>query len=64
MKVLRAIRGGGGAAADRVVQQDGLQTVDHADAAVDALQSVPGRFVLAYGNLPWSNSAGGSRQEG
>src|SRR5215813_4680827 len=34
----------------------GLQTVDHADAAVDALQSVPGRFVLAYGNLqqgPW-----------
>src|SRR5690606_39230043 len=34
----------------------GLQTVDHADAAVDALESVPGRFVLAYGNLqqgPW-----------
>jgi len=34
----------------------GLQTTDHADAAVDALQSVPGRFVLAYGNLqagPW-----------
>src|SRR5437762_12373835 len=34
----------------------GLQTVEHADAAVDALQSVPGRFVLAYGNLqqgPW-----------
>ena len=34
----------------------GLQTVDHADAAVDALQAVPGRFVLAYGNLqqgPW-----------
>jgi 5-methylthioadenosine/S-adenosylhomocysteine deaminase len=34
----------------------GLQTVDHADAAVDALRSVPGRFVLAYGNLqqgPW-----------
>lgn len=29
----------------------GLQTVDHADAAVDALQAVPGRFVLAYGNL-------------
>ncbi|MGH3762677.1 amidohydrolase family protein [Actinophytocola sp.] len=29
----------------------GLQTVDHADAAVDALRSVPGRFVLAYGNL-------------
>jgi 5-methylthioadenosine/S-adenosylhomocysteine deaminase len=34
----------------------GLQTIDHADAAVDALASVPGRFVLAYGNLqqgPW-----------
>jgi cytosine/adenosine deaminase-related metal-dependent hydrolase len=34
----------------------GLQTVDHADAAVDALQTVPGRFVLAYGNIqkgPW-----------
>lgn len=29
----------------------GLQTVDHADAAVDALQSVPGRSVLAYGNI-------------
>jgi cytosine/adenosine deaminase-related metal-dependent hydrolase len=34
----------------------GLQSVDHADAAVDALEAVPGRFVLAYGNLqqgPW-----------
>jgi 5-methylthioadenosine/S-adenosylhomocysteine deaminase len=34
----------------------GLQTVDYADAAVDALEAVPGRFVLAYGNLfgaPW-----------
>jgi 5-methylthioadenosine/S-adenosylhomocysteine deaminase len=29
----------------------GLRTVDHAEAAVDALQAVPGRFVLAYGNL-------------
>ncbi|MFI7700462.1 amidohydrolase family protein [Nonomuraea sp. NPDC049480] len=29
----------------------GLRTVDHADAAVDALQSVPGRHVLAYGNI-------------
>jgi len=40
----------------------GLQTIDHADAAVDALQAVPGRFVLAYGNLQqgpweWSRSA-------
>ena len=34
----------------------GLQTVDHADAALDALQGTNGRFVLAYGNLqqgPW-----------
>jgi 5-methylthioadenosine/S-adenosylhomocysteine deaminase len=34
----------------------GLQTPDHADAAVDALRSVPGRFVLGYGNIqqgPW-----------
>ncbi|MFB4309837.1 amidohydrolase family protein [Actinomadura sp. GTD37] len=29
----------------------GLQTPGHADAAVDALRSVPGRFVLAYGNI-------------
>ncbi|MPZ83261.1 MAG: amidohydrolase family protein [Actinophytocola sp.] len=29
----------------------GLQTVEYADAAVDALRSVPGRFVLAYGNI-------------
>jgi cytosine/adenosine deaminase-related metal-dependent hydrolase len=38
----------------------GLQTVDHADAAVDALEAVPGRFVLAYGNIqagPWDWSA-------
>ena len=29
----------------------GLQTIDHAEAATDALESVPGRFVLAYGNI-------------
>lgn len=29
----------------------GLQSVDHADAAADALESVPGRYVLAYGNI-------------
>ena len=29
----------------------GLQTVEHAEAAVDALEAVPGRFVLAYGNI-------------
>lgn len=34
----------------------GLSTVEHADAAVDALQEVDGRFVFAYGNIhagPW-----------
>jgi cytosine/adenosine deaminase-related metal-dependent hydrolase len=34
----------------------GLQTTAHAEAAVDALRAVPGRFVLAYGNIqqaPW-----------
>jgi 5-methylthioadenosine/S-adenosylhomocysteine deaminase len=34
----------------------GLQTVEHGEAALDALSSVPGRFRLAYGNLlgaPW-----------
>ena len=38
----------------------GLQTPEHADAAVDALQAVPGRFVLAYGNIqaaPWEWTA-------
>jgi len=33
-----------------------LQTTEHAEAAVDALRAVPGRFVLAYGNIqqaPW-----------
>ena len=38
----------------------GLQTVDHAQAAVDALLAVPGRYVLAYGNIqagPWEWSA-------
>src|SRR5262249_804642 len=38
----------------------GLQTTEHADAVVDALEEVPGRFVLAYGNIqqgPWEGSA-------
>jgi 5-methylthioadenosine/S-adenosylhomocysteine deaminase len=38
----------------------GLQTPQHADAAMDALEAVPGRFVLAYGNIqqgPWEWSA-------
>jgi len=37
-----------------------LHTVDHGEAAVDALRSVPGRFVMAYGNIqagPWEWSA-------
>ncbi|PRY45038.1 amidohydrolase family protein [Umezawaea tangerina] len=29
----------------------GLQTTQHAEAAVEALRAVPGRFVLAYGNI-------------
>ena len=40
----------------------GLQTVEHGEAALEALRSSPGRFVLAYGNLlgapwEWANSA-------
>jgi 5-methylthioadenosine/S-adenosylhomocysteine deaminase len=38
----------------------GLRTVEHGEAALDALESVPGRFVLAYGNLaqaPWEWTA-------
>src|SRR6204780_554775 len=34
----------------------GLSSTDHADAAVDALEAIPGRFILAYGNIqaaPW-----------
>ena len=34
----------------------GLQTTEYADAALDALEAVPGRFVLGYGNIqqaPW-----------
>ena len=37
-----------------------LHTADHAEAAVDALRAVPGRFVLAYGNIqagPWEWTA-------
>ncbi len=38
----------------------GLQTIEHADAAVDAFEAVNGRFVLAYGNIqrgPWEWTA-------
>jgi cytosine/adenosine deaminase-related metal-dependent hydrolase len=37
-----------------------LHTIDHGEAAVEALRSVPGRFVMAYGNIqagPWEWSA-------
>ena len=37
-----------------------LHTVEHGEAALDALRSVPGRFVLAYGNIqagPWEWTA-------
>jgi cytosine/adenosine deaminase-related metal-dependent hydrolase len=54
--LLSAIEALDGGVTTTVDWSHGLQTVDHADAAVDALQAVPGRFVLAYGNLqqgPW-----------
>src|SRR6201990_1795260 len=38
----------------------GLQTIEHGEAAADALEATPGRFVLAYGNIqqgPWEWSA-------
>jgi cytosine/adenosine deaminase-related metal-dependent hydrolase len=38
----------------------GLQSTEHAEAATDALEEVPGRFVLAYGNIhqgPWEWTA-------
>jgi len=44
----------------------GLQTIDHADAAVDALETVPARFVLAYGNIqqaPWEWTADKALQD-
>ena len=40
----------------------GLRTNDHAEAAIEALENAPGRFVFAYGNIhggpwEWSTSA-------
>ncbi|MFT4082150.1 MAG: amidohydrolase family protein [Nocardioides sp.] len=38
----------------------GLSSVEHAEAAVDALEEVPGRFVFGYGNIhagPWEWTA-------
>src|SRR3712207_3202607 len=49
--LLSAIESLDGGVTTTVDWSHGLQTVDHADAAVDALQAIPGRFVLAYGNI-------------
>ncbi|MDH6236345.1 amidohydrolase family protein [Cryobacterium sp. CG_9.6] len=38
----------------------GLRTLDHAEAALDALKTSPGRYVMAYGNIfagPWDWAA-------
>ncbi len=54
--LLAAIEGIDAGVTTMVDWSHGLQTVEYADAAVDALETVPGRFVLAYGNLlgaPW-----------
>lgn len=54
--LLAAIEGIDAGVTTMVDWSHGLQTVEYADAAVDALEAVPGRFVLAYGNLlgaPW-----------
>ncbi|MEU0877431.1 amidohydrolase family protein [Lentzea sp. NPDC005914] len=41
----------------------GLQTTEHADAAADALEAVPGRFVLAYGNIQDSPASWTAKRE-
>ena len=54
--LLAAIEGIDAGVTTTVDWSHGLQTVEYADAAVDALEAVPGRFTLAYGNLlgaPW-----------
>lgn len=54
--LLAAIEGIDAGVTTTVDWSHGLQTVEYADAAVDALETTPGRFVLAYGNLlgaPW-----------
>ena len=58
--VLSALGVARGGVTTTVDWSHGLQTTDHADAAADALESVPGRFVLAYGNIqaaPWEWTA-------
>src|SRR5271157_3090021 len=42
------------------IYADNLHTIEHAEAAADALTEVPGRFVLAFDNIqaaPWEWSA-------
>lgn len=54
--LLAALEGVDAGVTTMVDWSHGLQTVEYADAAVDALEATPGRFVLAYGNLlgaPW-----------
>ncbi len=58
--LLSAVESLDGGVTTTVDWSHGLQTVEHADAAVDALEAVHGRFVLAYGNIqagPWEWSA-------
>src|ERR1700734_180778 len=57
LSAIEAIDAGGTTTVD---WSHGLQTVEHAEAATAALTEVPGRFVLAYGNIqqgPWEWSA-------
>jgi len=49
--LLSAIESIDGGVTTTVDWSHGLQTTDHAEAAADALEEVPGRFVLAYGNI-------------
>ena len=49
--LLSAIESINASVTTRVDWSHGLQTTEYADAAVDALEAVPGRFVLAYGNI-------------
>jgi cytosine/adenosine deaminase-related metal-dependent hydrolase len=54
--LLSAIEAVDGGVTTSVDWSHGLRTTQHAEAAVDALEEIPGRFVLAYGNIfqgPW-----------
>ncbi|MEU7334794.1 amidohydrolase family protein [Streptomyces sp. NPDC007074] len=59
--LLSAVEALDGGVTTTVDWSHGLRTPEHGDAAVEALRSVPGRFVLAYGNLlgaPWEWATG------